>query len=67
MKRFTMMVNESVNSGYNRGLSLFMENLELEINKDLLIESQGLPETILTLMEQNDRIVSDTNDIRYIS
>jgi len=67
MKRFTMMVNESVNSGYNRGLSLFMENLELEINKDLLIESQGLPETILTLMEQNDRIVSDINDIRYIS
>ncbi len=37
IREFIDLVNEAVDSGYERGINLFMENLEQDLKKDSII------------------------------
>jgi hypothetical protein len=37
IREFVDLVNEAVDSGYERGINMFMENLEVDLKKDEII------------------------------
>ena len=51
MKRFANLVNETVNSGFARGINLFMENLEPDIQKNLFLENNGISNVVAKIFE----------------
>jgi len=55
MKRFTKLVNETVDSGFARGINLFMENLEADIKKNLFLENNGISEVVSQIFEENNQ------------
>lgn len=55
MKRFTKLVNETVDSGFARGINLFMENLEADIKKNLFLENNGIPEVVSQIFEEDKK------------
>ena len=40
IREFVDLVNEAVDSGYERGVNMFMENLESDLQKDEIISEQ---------------------------
>lgn len=63
MKRFAKLVNETVDSGFARGINLFMENLEVEIQKNLFLENNGIAETVSTLFTENEKVKETKDDL----
>ena len=59
MKRFTKLVNEVVDTGVDRGISLFMERLEADVQQNLFIKNNGISETIETLFVEDDKTNKD--------
>jgi len=63
MKRFTNLVNEVVDTGVTRGINLFMENLEAEIQKNLFLENNGISETISALFVEDAKPENNKADL----
>ena len=40
VREFVELVNEAVDTGYQKGINLFMENLERDLSKDSIIQEQ---------------------------
>lgn len=40
IREFVDLVNEAVDFGYEKGINLFMENLEIDLKKDEIISEQ---------------------------
>ena len=66
MKRFTKLVNETVNSGFSRGINLFMENLQVEIQKNLFLENNGIAEVVSRLFTEDVDQKDDLIDIDWL-
>lgn len=60
-QKFLALIDESVNEGYDRGIDLFMENLETDLAKhEVIAEAEGLDNIISAIMEDED--VDPTNE-----
>jgi len=59
LREFVALVNEAVDDGFNRGLNLFMENLEEELAKsEVIAEAGGVDTVIATILEADGYEVS---------
>jgi hypothetical protein len=53
LREVVQLVNEAVNEGHERGVSLFMENLEEDLIKDHIFEEHGGVDPVMaTLFEE---------------
>jgi hypothetical protein len=52
LREFVKLVDEAVDDGFNRGLNLFMENLEEDLAKsEIITESGGVDKVIASILE----------------
>ena len=59
LREFVALVNEAVDDGFNRGLTLFMENLEEDLAKsEIIAEAGGVDTVIATILEADGYEVS---------
>jgi hypothetical protein len=59
LREFVALVNEAVDDGFNRGLNLFMENLEEDLAKsEVIAEAGGVDTVIATILEADGYEVS---------
>jgi len=59
LREFVALVNEAVDDGFNRGLNLFMENLEEDLAKsEIIAEAGGVDTVIATILEADGYEVS---------
>lgn len=59
LREFVALVNEAVDDGFNRGLNLFMENLEEDLAKSEVIEeSGGIDSVVASILEADGYEVS---------
>jgi len=54
LREFVALVNEAVDDGFNRGLNLFMENLEEELAKSEVIAEAGGVDTVIAAILEAD-------------
>ena len=54
LREFVQLVDEAVDDGFNRGLSLFMENLEEDLAKSEVISEVGGVDTLFAAILEND-------------
>lgn len=54
LREFTKLVNEAVDDGFNRGLTLFMENLEEDLIKSEVITEAGSVDRIFAAILEAD-------------
>lgn len=59
LRTFTDLVNETVNEAYENGITLFLETLESDLEKDLYIGEHGLEKTL----EESLQIGVEAKDI----
>ena len=50
LRDFVELVNEAVDEGFERGITLFMESLESDMSKDAVIEENGFDNIVGQLM-----------------
>ena len=52
LREFVKLVDEAVDDGFNRGLNLFMENLEEDLAKsEIIAEAGSVDKTIAAILE----------------
>lgn len=52
LREFVKLVDEAVDDGFNRGLNLFMENLEEDLTKsEIIAESGGVDRVFAAILE----------------
>jgi len=51
LRNFASLVNEAVNDGFDRGVTLFMESLEVDMNKQEIFEEHGVLPVLAQLFE----------------
>ena len=54
LREFVALVNEAVDDGFNRGLNLFMENLEEDLAKSEVIAEAGGVDTVVAAILEAD-------------
>ena len=57
LREFVALVNEAVDDGFNRGLNLFMENLEEDLAKSEIIAEAGGVDTVIATILEADMVV----------
>ena len=64
IRELAMVLSEAVDTGFERGLNeMFMENLEIELHKRMLIENEGgINNAVRALFESEGYEVSDDED-----
>ena len=63
LREFVELVNEAVDDGFNRGLNLFMENLEEDLAKSEIISEAGGVDTIFAaILEDGGYKVARTDE-----
>ena len=65
IREFVDLVNEAVDTGYEKGINLFMENLERDLEKDSIIEEQqnGVDDVIRFMFINEGYEVEGMDDI----
>jgi hypothetical protein len=59
LREFVALVNEAVNDGFDRGLNLFMENLEEDLAKsEVITEAGGIDTVVAAILEADGYEVS---------
>lgn len=52
LREFVKLVDEAVDDGFNRGLNLFMENLEEDLAKsEIIAEAGGVDKAVAAILE----------------
>ncbi|MFW6246935.1 MAG: hypothetical protein ACOC22_02035 [bacterium] len=51
LRKFTSLISEAVNDGHERGINLFMESLETDLRKDMVVEQNTLTGVVGELFE----------------
>ena len=54
LREFVRLVNEAVTDGFDRGLNLFMENLEEDLAKSEVISEAGSVDALFAAILEND-------------
>ncbi|MFA7507002.1 MAG: hypothetical protein WCZ11_02065 [Bacilli bacterium] len=54
LREFVKLVDEAVDDGFNRGLNLFMENLEHDLTKLSTIQEAGGVDSLMAAILEND-------------
>ncbi|HQF36890.1 MAG TPA: hypothetical protein PLL26_04600 [Candidatus Dojkabacteria bacterium] len=54
LREFVKLVDEAVDDGFNRGLNLFMENLEEDLAKSEVIAEAGGVDVLFAAILEND-------------
>jgi len=54
LREFVQLVDEAVDDGFNRGLNLFMENLEEDLLKSEVIAESGGVDNLFAAILEND-------------
>lgn len=63
LREFVSLVNEAVDDGFNRGLNLFMENLEEDLAKsEVIAEAGGIDTVVAAILEADGYEVSLADD-----
>ena len=63
LREFVTLVDEAVDDGFNRGLNLFMENLEEDLTKSEVIAEVGGVDTLFAaILENEGYAVEDTGE-----
>lgn len=63
LREFVGIVNEAVDDGFNRGLNLFMENLEEDLAKsEIITEAGGVDSVVAAILESDGYEVSITDE-----
>ncbi len=64
LREFVSLVNEAVDDGFNRGLNLFMENLEEDLAKsEVIAEAGGIDTVVAAILEADGYEVSLADDV----
>ena len=50
LREYTQLVSETIDEGFERGIGLFMENLEVDMVKDEIIQEAGSVDNVLKVM-----------------
>ena len=50
LREYTQLVSETIDEGFERGIGLFMENLEVDLVKDEIIQEAGSVDNVLKVM-----------------
>ena len=67
LREFVALVNEAVDDGFNRGLNLFMENLEEDLAKsEIISEAGGVDAVIASILESDGYEVSHDEDLENL-
>lgn len=67
LKEFVELVNESVDEGFERGIALFMENLEVDFAKEQLLNEHGFEAVMTQLFENANVKVESEGDEKSMS
>lgn len=68
LREFVNLVNEGVDEGFARGIDLFMESLEYDLQKEVVFEQHGFDAIMTNLFENAGiEIQAEENDSEDIS
>lgn len=59
LREVVTLVNEAVDEGHERGISLFMENLEEDLAKDHIFESNGGVDSVMVKLFEESGVKVD--------
>ena len=62
LREFVKLVEEAVDDGFNRGLNLFMENLEEDLSRSEVIAENGGVDKVFAAILENDGFTVETSD-----
>jgi len=62
LREFVKLVEEAVDDGFNRGLNLFMENLEEDLSRSEVIAENGGVDKVFAAILENDGFEVETSD-----
>jgi len=67
LREFVSLVNEAVEDGFNRGLNLFMENLEEDLAKsEIIAEAGGVDVVMAAILEADGYEISGNEDLENL-
>lgn len=52
LRKFTDLISEAINDGHERGINLFMESLETDLQKDMVFENHGVQNVVGQLFQE---------------
>ena len=61
-REFVDLVNETVDEGFTRGIDLFLEALETDLEKDQIFQEHGVDNVIQHLYEEAGVEISETEE-----
>jgi len=59
LRKFETLVENVIEEGHSRGVNLFMENLEEELSRSEIIESEGVEGFLKPIIEELDAVESE--------
>jgi len=67
LREFVALVNEAVDDGFNRGLNLFMENLEEDLAKsEVIAEAGGIDTVVAAILEADGYEVAWSDELENL-
>lgn len=66
LREVVNLVNEAVDEGHERGIALFMENLEEDLAKDHIFESNGGADGVMAQLFEEAGVEIATDDLENL-